>query len=201
MRLSQSQRVERVAEFESALVELIEHANEQFPEIAMQMLNDAYGWYPDAYAHCTVLSHTYNVNVLKVAGIMAAMSIQTRWHKNVADVERFLLGKNIYGLPLRVSKSDDIMMLSDDETTFENVMSILNGCKITCFYDNIVNGNNSTRATIDTWMCRAFGIKNGIKGSRYEDAEQATINVAAQYNLSVPVLQAWVWCLVRGKAD
>ncbi len=195
-----AKRVSRVDEFAAKFRALIEQAERDTPEFAQIAFDQAQEWYPNAHKVCLDLSEKYDVYFTKVMGIMAAMSIQTRWEKNLADTEKFLRGDVVSGLPIRVKKAHEVMGIKHGHDVDE-IMRVLNGPKIQCFFDNILLRNRSKRSTIDTWMCKIIDHEAGIKGADYRDAETACNMVADERKIQRPAMQAWMWILVRGKAD
>jgi hypothetical protein len=163
----------------------------------------AWNWYPETTKTAEDCAELFGISVIQSAGIIAAFSIRTHWVRNIQDVFIFLNGGKTYGLSVRNKKAQGILDLGVD-ATIEDVARILNGKKIKRFFHNVLFGNRSWMATIDTWMCRIMHISKEkvgrIKGL-YEAAEQAVMIVAAELMMPVPVAQAFMWICVRGRAD
>ena len=198
-------RTERIDKFASALRTLITRSLQVNPVFADTAIVQSFAWYDDAHAYALELSERYGLPLIVASGIVAAMSIRTRWNKNLADAELFLRGGKVKGLKIRVNKASALLDAeehwNDDDVSW--ALKILGGRKIQSFAHNIMYHNASDKATIDVWMCRAFGVEqNALKsGGLYDDCEQAVQRVAKELEMPVPAVQALVWILIRGKAE
>lgn len=194
-------RAARIAEYIKNVSDILENAEQS--ELFEQAWIHADRWYKDAHNYAVELSDYSGLTIEQTAGIIAACSIQTRWDKNLIDAGNIVNHLPIYGLGIRQDKSIAIRDLNGDEAASKvAILGILNGPKITSFFLNILDPENSTAVTIDTWMRKALKIEQkSVKGTRYEDAVIAVQTVASQYGMTPLKLQALIWVLVRGKAD
>lgn len=171
------------------------------PELAMLAWDYGQKWYADAHDFAWKISNTYGITLEQAAGLMAATSIRTRWDANLRDALLAAAGLLTVGLRIRIDKAAAIMALPEDDAGQEAVLNILRGPKIKAFMQNILDPQGRV-ATIDVWMCRAFGVPHkDAKGKTYDQMQEAVRIVADSLEVPVPTLQAIVWVLVRGKAD
>ena len=182
---------------------LLTYVQTEKPKVWKLALDTCWTWYPNTTQTAIDCAEMYNISVVQAAGIIAAFSIRTRWHKNLEDVMTFMDTGECAGLKLRVKKARAILALGVN-ATWEDVAKVLNGKKVVRFAHNILHGNSSIMATIDVWMCRVMHIAHKklskIVGL-YEAAEQAVMIVASELMMPVPVAQAFIWVCVRGRAD
>jgi hypothetical protein len=107
---------------------------------------DGTSWYPVALKYCQAIANESGLSVAKVAAVVAAISPNNKWEKNIKDAENLCLtyvteGKDAaevikvstYG----VNKAKAIAILEGDDTQ-ENHLNILNGQKVKAFYLNIM---------------------------------------------------------------
>ena len=133
-------------------------------------------WYKNAYDFCFNMAFEHNVycedneskkiSVIQACAICAALSPVTSWTRNMDLVNEFL---NNYRLndPLKtkclgLSKSKALEIAELDPKTFmyNDIQAILNGSKITAFFNNIWKHLTSKDVTVDR---HALSIALGIK--------------------------------------
>lgn len=182
---------------------LLNYVQQERPKLWTIAQEACMAWYPNTTQVAVDCAEMYGLSVIQAAGIIAAFSIRTHWVRNLKDVMIFMDGGKTYGLQIRNRKAQAILDLGVDATV-EDVARVLHGKKIVRFFHNILFGNQSWMATIDTWMCRIMHISKEkvgrIKGL-YEAAEQAVVIVARALNMPIPAAQALLWVCVRGRAD
>lgn len=110
-------------------------------------------WYSQAHTAALDLSGQYPVGVITVAGVIAALSPNNPWHRNLLNadtlIECFVSHgpyaasqlKSICTFPVMVQKALTILKLQ--HPTVEDVATVLNGRKITAFYRCIL-GSQTT---------------------------------------------------------
>lgn len=160
-------------------------------------------WYPNALRFCVYLSETYNIELDKCIGIVAAFSIRQRWSRNQYSAELFI--RNWLGLTeelprcfgICIRKSEAIMLSDGNWTT---IIVILNGRKITRFAITIKYGKDAVCAVIDTIMLKVFGFWKGtVTDKQYLLIEEACMIVADSLGWEYSVFQTYVWIIQRGK--
>ena len=149
-------------------------------------------WYRDARIFCELLSEKYNVPVFKVAGIVAATSINCAWKQNTKDADKALEG-TFRGLPVVHDKIDRILKANN---SYE-ILSILNGNKIKSFYLNIYHPK-SRAVTIDRWAMRVVDFDKSLTNKQYKIITKAYQDAALKLNVLPAQVQAVTWGVVRG---
>lgn len=146
---------------------------------------DGIDWYLQANKSCRIISDLTGLNIRIVVGVVAALSPNNKWSKNVIDAQNlclsFINGGNIdevkvstYGAMKR--KALDILELSHEYPLFSSnrrkgnalylrVIQVLNGQKITAFYECIM-GEDS--------CCIDGHAKNIYYGKRYNLTDPKT---------------------------
>lgn len=159
-------------------------------------------WYPSARRQCQSIQ---GVPLRISAGVVAALSPNNKWTKNVSDAERtiqaFLSGYTLDDFKVctyNKMKEKAWSILQEQPKTHDEVAEILNGRKITSFFHNIVGRNT---CTIDghaysiahgtRMMLQNGGINLGKK--KYEELQQAYISAGQQHKLKAYQMQAITW--------
>ena len=109
---------------------------------------DRYDWYLDAHNYAKYLAETFNISVIKAAGIIAALSPLKRWDVNKKIAYNFIKygGKSRGHMHQFMEKS---RLILETAVTEEDAVKILNGRKIVSFFLNILHPNDDSRITID----------------------------------------------------
>ena len=157
-------------------------------------------WYIQANEICVKLAYKFNVPVTKVVGVMAALSPNNKWERNIFDTESFLrfgMNAKVCTYNANKDKARRIMELPDLHVPAA-VESILNGPKITAFFVNIHKPTANGRVTMDRWAYRAVGLTDSPKIKDKREAIKAYEEVADDLGIPRHVLQAVVWEQVRG---
>ena len=134
---------------------------------------DGLNWYPEANEFAQILSNKFNVELIKVCGIIGALSPLKSWDENKRIAESFLSTGKSYHTKVMTKKCNDIL---NSNGTIEEITEILKGNKITSFFLNIYD-QNYNGVTIDRHaICLAVGeVLN-------DDSLQLSLN---QYNFFV----------------
>ena len=159
-------------------------------------------WYFRVNEYCVTLSDTYSVPLIKVAGIMSALSPNNTFASNVKSLEAFLRTKGNCKVSTYNSQKIKALTIynSPDTITIEEVKAILGGLKTMAFFDNMLRPETSQDVTIDLWMIRHFGIKGSLTPKRYKDASNKIKDLAKSLNLLPHQVQAKLWVDIRGNA-
>lgn len=166
-----------------------------------EQVNAGANWYWLAHAHACELAERYKLSVVKVSGIIAALSPNNKWERNLIDTGLFLetpsIDTKVCTYTANRVKALEIYNLQDedDAVLFTEVTGILGGRKTKSFFANIYNPLSSMRVTVDLWMFRACGVKNTAKN--YLAIEQAIIELSINTGWMPHVIQAVIWSVIR----
>ena len=162
----------------------------------------AQNWYFTVNDYCKTVSDMYNVPLIKVAGIMSALSPNNTFASNVKSLENFLKFKGDCKVATYGNQKIKALAIlnSGDDITVEEIKKILGGLKTQAFFDNIYRPESSQDVTIDLWMIRHFGIQGSLTPKRYRDASNKIKVLAKQLNLLPHQVQAKLWVDIRGNA-
>ena len=151
-------------------------------------------WYNKAHVYCLLLSQKYNVSMLKVVGILAALSPNNKWERNVIDVESFLINPSdtVSVATYNSNKRKAILIYNSEDSEIE---SILKGLKTTSFYKNILNPEESKEVTVDLWMYRMVNLKNTRRN--YFLIKEMVNHIADDKKVPSNVIQANLWITYR----
>ena len=182
-----------------------------------QVKQDGMTWYNDANAICAKLAAKYNTDEGLAAGVIAALSPNVRWERNVADAELMLAAQHagdadwrstkVSAYPLNRTKATIIM---DNELTFaEEIQDVLNGNKTKAFYTCISNPKDFEAVCVDGHArCIFYGVREALKSKSMGDREYhhianayreaARIITDIEGELILPMqVQAVTWCQWR----
>jgi len=167
----------------------------------------AQNWYFEINDYCKTLSNVYNVPLIKVAGILSALSPNNTVRSNVISLEKFLrTNGNCKVTTFDGQKSKALSILNaDDNITIDQVKNILgskkdSGLKTKAFFDNIFRPESSQEVTIDLWMIRWAKIEGSLTPKRYRDTAQKVKDLAKKIGVLPHQLQAKIWVDIRGEA-
>lgn len=136
-------------------------------------------------------------DVLKGAGVIAALSPRMPWHRNVT-LARMAFDAPLTGGALKRS------IAAANAIMHENVpvLDILGGLKTRAFFDNIVHPLTSNEVTVDTHAIKIAGIDRDSVGkglyNEIADAYRAAANIA---QISPLEMQAVTWITFRREAN
>jgi len=153
-------------------------------------------WYHEGQSMCRELALEHGITLEQAATVLAAFSPMTPWDRNVFLATEFINGRKVATL------GNNIRMA---EKGIVGGIATLKGKKTNAFARNLSGDLNAV--TIDTWMIKAAGIvrepgkKKGINDTEYNTLALALTNVAKANNMPPAVVQAIIWCQVRGRAD
>ena len=167
----------------------------------------AHNWYFEINDYCKTLSEVYNTPLIKVAGIMSALSPNNTVRLNCISLEKFLKHQgNCKVTTFHQQKEKALTILNaDDNISTEEVKAILSpkdnsGLKTKAFFDNIYRPETSKEVTIDLWMIRWAKIEGGITAKKYLNVAQKIIDIADELGILPHQLQAKIWVDIRGTA-
>lgn len=166
----------------------------------------AKNWYFEVNDYCKTISEIYNIPLIKVAGILSALSPNTTFQQNVKSTENFLKTKGkckvttFHGQKKKALK----ILKSSNNITIEEVKYILgskkdSALKTKAFFDNIYRPYTSEEVTVDLWMIRWAKIEGTLTPKRYRQVSDKIREIAKDINLKPHQVQAGIWVDIRGK--
>lgn len=162
-------------------------------------------WYDRAKRMADVIAKKTSLPVNTVIGVMAALSPNNRWERNVKDTETmcvaWIQGDDMSDFKVSCynkMKEKGWSILSDGLVTDTDILTRLNGQKIRSFYSNIRGLNE---VTIDGHALNiARGYREGLTtdktnmGKRvYMELQEAYVRAAKRVNVMPHELQAITW--------
>lgn len=167
-----------------------------------EQITDGLKWYADARSECERISQESNIPFITVCSIMAALSPMSPWEKNKLDCQALCMGNEEHRFVTfgaNVAKARRLLSMA----CYNEIVTELNGQKITAFFDNIYNPESDT-VTIDSHM---VSIASGIRLSKkdrpnvtktlYLTIEDGVRSIADKFKLRPYELQAILWVTWR----
>jgi len=152
-------------------------------------------WYPAARQLTRDMEAETGHPSVNAAAVIAHLSPRTRWDKNVDGAWQTLrTGEAPLGWPhMR-------RWLAWAALQSRTPLDTLEGPKTTAFGHNLVGSDDAV--TIDAWMLRAFNVTEveAKRVGQYDVLADIVRKVAAEHDVAPAVLQAAVWCHIRGAA-
>lgn len=149
-------------------------------------------WYQVAREECETLAAEFNLSIVQACGIVAALSPNLRWDRNIRAARAIMTGHNSEAYPANEYKARRIM-------SGESPLDVLGGLKVRAFYSNILNGGMDTVVTIDGHAFNAaYGLAQPVKHANVTPRQNVTLQrayrVAARMRgITGPAMQATVW--------
>ena len=170
-------------------------------------------WYADAHVFAEEVAKQYSLPVEKVIGILAVLSVQSRWDVNKRGCDAFCRAHH-EGLDLAdvscatydLQKRKAIEILTGNALTAD-LIGTKYAPKTRAFYDNILNPGTSYRVTIDRWIFRGLDLEAFATGggnryvALYRGLEELFRQAALKVKLRPCELQAAVWCCIQDTAQ
>ena len=156
------------------------------------------GWYIKANEICVKLAYEYKVPLVQVVGIMAALSPNNKWERNIKDTESFLkngMDAKVCTFGANKRKADDIKNLPT--CLPYAVTAILKGPKTTAFFWNIYKPLQNHHVTLDMWALRAAGFSSKAKVKERRECDAAYREAAKKAGVRLHELQAVIWNVIR----
>lgn len=161
-------------------------------------LNEGLTWYARAFNECLLLSQVFEIPIGKVVGVLASLSPNNKWQRNIHDTWKFLekphLNTKVCTFKGQRRKALNILSCIG---TDESIKEILKGPKTCNFFENILHYNTSQLVTVDMWAYRSVNLEPTVKN--FELTVNAYKEAATQLKLQPHQVQAVVWGVVRGK--
>lgn len=169
---------------------------EAYDSLSFRSYVDGFAWYKQAHGLCKSISEEYSVPLHKVVGVCAALSPQKSWEMNQILLKRFFESDFSESGHTTVmhNKCIDIVNLRN-KSTLEEVIKILQGPKISCFFDNMLFPDSSQRVTVDRHhirICTGEDIRTVTK-KQYDFYEDETRKFAKEVDILPCKLQSMLW--------
>ena len=162
-------------------------------------------WYDRAKRYAETISKKTGVHLHTVIGVMAALSPNNKWERNVADCER-MCGAWMSGFEIddfKVSCYNTMKLkawsiLEDNLVNDDDILDRLNGQKIRSFYSNI---RGLDEVTIDGHALNiALGVRQGLTTDKtnmskkvYKQMQEVYVRAAKRVDIKPHILQAITW--------
>jgi hypothetical protein len=162
-------------------------------------------WYDRARRMSIAIADKTRLPVNTVIGVMAALSPNNRWERNVKDTETmcqaWVDGGDIQDFKVscyNTMKQKAWSILEDNLTEDDDILTRLNGQKIRSFYSNI---RGLSEVTIDGHALNiALGIRQGLTSDKtnmgkklYREMQEAYVKAAKRVGVKPHELQAITW--------
>lgn len=150
-------------------------------------------WYPVAEGIVADMSREFGLGRPSVAAIIAVLSPQQRWRKNVAGARAVLEGRP-WAAPGYAANREKAERLCEGESP----LTVLGGDKVTNFWANL-NGSREA-VTVDRWAQHAalgFFYQHQPKDGRYARLARAYRAAAKMVGETPREFQACVWLALR----
>jgi hypothetical protein len=162
-------------------------------------------WYFEINDYCKTLSEVYDIPLIKVAGIMSALSPNNTFRLNCVSLEKFLRHKGQCKVTTFDGQKEKALTIynSDDNINVEEVKAILgvkkdSSLKTKAFFDNIYRPNTSQEVTVDLWMIRWAKLEGSLTAKKYRAIAQKVADMANEIGVLPHMLQAKIWVDIRG---
>ena len=162
-------------------------------------------WYDRAKRYAQTISKKTGVHLHTVIGVMAALSPNNKWERNVKDCERmvnaWIEGEDLEDFKVscyNTMKQKAWSILEDKLTSDTEILTRLNGQKIRSFYSNI---RGLEEVTIDGHALNiALGRVQGLTSDKtnmskgvYIEMQKHYVRAAKRVDIAPHVLQAITW--------
>ena len=162
-------------------------------------------WYDRAKRYAYAIASRTDTNVNTVIGVMAALSPNNKWERNVKDCERMVQawksGEELSDFKVscyNTMKLKAWSILEDNLTSDADILTRLNGQKIRSFYSNI---RGLDEVTIDGHALNiALGVRQGLTTDKtnmskkvYRQMQEVYVRAAKRVDIKPHVLQAITW--------
>ena len=162
-------------------------------------------WYDRAKRYAETISKQTGLHIHTVIGVMAALSPNNKWERNVKDCERmcnaWIDGEDLSDFKVscyNTMKLKAWSILEDKLTSDDDILTRLNGQKIRSFYSNI---RGLDEVTIDGHALNiALGKLQGLTTDKtnmgkktYIEMQTYYVRAAKRVDIAPHVLQAITW--------
>ena len=165
-------------------------------------------WYHQALCECRTIANKHDMPEHIVVGVVAALSPNNRWERNVTNADdliaAFINGDHIESVKVSTyhTMKAKAWRILEEMPDYAQAKVILNGQKITCFFENIMGENT---CTIDGHArniayAERIGLtddKTNIGKKEYALLQDAYRQAANQCDIKAYEMQAITWVAWR----
>lgn len=107
-------------------------------------------WYASAHCQCLDISENLDLPLNVVVGVVAALSPNNKWERNVENARdlctAYINGDSMESVKVSTygKMKEKAWSILESNPTYDETVTILNGQKIVCFYQNIMGENTCT---------------------------------------------------------
>ena len=163
---------------------------------------DGIVWYANAYADCKRIAVDCDVPIHIVVGVVAALSPNNKWDRNVTNardlIEGYLNGDYVENIKVSTynAMKNKAWSILETMADSDDVITILNGQKITSFYQNIMGYDT---CTVDGHAKNIFyGVRHGLTDDKtnvgkreYREISQAYVDAGKKVRVNGRPLKAF----------
>lgn len=164
-------------------------------------------WYFEINEYCMHLSEAFDVPLIKVAGILSALSPNNKFEQNCIDLENFLITKGKSKASTYFNQREKALKILNlknyDEETIKNILGI-KALKTRAFFENIYRPETSEAVTVDLWQIRwakrlnIIPEKGVLTEKRYRKISARVKKYAKRLDIMPHQFQALSWEYLRG---
>ena len=162
-------------------------------------------WYSRAKRYSHAIADRTGLHVNTVIGVMAALSPNNKWERNVQDCQRmckaWVIGDDLDDFKVscyNTMKLKAWSILEENLTSDDEILDRLNGQKIRSFYSNI---RGLDEVTIDGHALNiALGVRQGLTTDKtnmskkvYKQMQEVYVRAAKRVDIKPHILQAITW--------
>jgi len=162
-------------------------------------------WYSRAKRYSHAIADRTGLHVNTVIGVMAALSPNNKWERNVQDCQRmckaWVIGDDLDDFKVscyNTMKLKAWSILDENLTSDDEILDRLNGQKIRSFYSNI---RGLDEVTIDGHALNiALGVRQGLTTDKtnmtkktYKQMQEVYVRAAKRVDIKPHILQAITW--------
>ena len=162
-------------------------------------------WYSRAKRYSHAIADRTGLHVNTVIGVMAALSPNNKWERNVQDCQRmckaWVIGDDLDDFKVscyNTMKLKAWSILEENLTSDDDILDRLNGQKIRSFYSNI---RGLDEVTIDGHALNiALGVRQGLTTDKtnmskkvYKQMQEVYVRAAKRVDIKPHILQAITW--------
>lgn len=174
----------------------------------MKNLIEAKFWYFTVNQYCRDLEVIYDVPLIKVAAILAALSPQNKFDQNLIDLENFLeSGGTTKASTFGGQRDKAFKILHSKGWSEKQIIDCLGkGLKTLSFFDNIYRPDSSLEVTVDLWQIRwakkldIIPQEGTLTNKRYNKIRARVRKYAKRLGIMPHQFQAITWTQLRGEA-
>lgn len=184
-----------------------------FSQASISELSQGMQWYSVARTGAFILASEHGISLNKAAGVIAALSPNLKWERNIQAADTIIKAKKL-GIDYKDAtcsaykanrlKAYQVLECDNDD----DIPVILNGLKITSFYNCIIDPSTDDICIDGHAKCIYFNERlvlknNSINKTQYRFLQKEyrmateTINAAFGFSLTPSQVQAVTWIVWR----